>query len=198
MNLSPKTPNQIFCVIEFFCKAEKFNIYFNKYKIIFRGKRGKPWKFAKNISLYWSFLSISSKVCLKLKTNLLSDWMLVQGSKELNLVKKIQNHFSGNASLNLKLSKIFFPLLKLAVKLILSLWKVWANCYYCFLYFWMLNIQPLNMQLQIIAPPPINLPKKVCTPWKAFFWKRVSAHVRGGVTVKTHYFAMISIFQENK
>ena len=171
----------------------------NKYKTIFRGKRGKPWNFAKNISLYWSFLSISSKVYLKLKANLLRDWMLVQGSKELNLVKKnTTKPFSWERKSELKTLQNLFPLWKLAVELILSLWKVSANCYYCFLYFWMLNIQPLNMQLEIIAPPPINLPKKVCSPWKVFFWKRVSAHVRGGVTVKTHYFAMISIFQENK
>ena len=172
MNLSPKTPNQIFCVIEFFCKAEKFNIYFNKYKIIFRGKRGKPWKFAKNISLYWSFLSISSKVCLKLKTNLLSDWMLVQGSKELNLVKKIQNHFSGNASLNLKFSKIFFPLLKLAVKLILSLWKVSANCYYCFLYF--LNVEHSTVEYATgdYSSSTHKFAEKGLPPMKSFFLEK--------------------------
>ena len=49
------------------------------YKKIFLGKRDKPGNSSKTFSLYWIYLLIQFEVFQSPKSNLMSDWILLQG-----------------------------------------------------------------------------------------------------------------------
>ena len=59
-----------------------------EYKSIFLGKWVKPRKSPKSFSVDWSFLWLCFEICQKFKSNLLSEWIVVQVFTMLILVNK--------------------------------------------------------------------------------------------------------------
>ena len=77
--------------------AEGFRVpnLVDEYKTIFLGMRGQAWNSPKSFSLYWRLLWIYFEVCQKPQSNLLSDWILVEGFRMRNLVGKYKTIFLG-------------------------------------------------------------------------------------------------------
>ena len=65
----------------------------NKYKTIFMEKRGNRWNSLKTSRLYQSFLKMCFKFSQKHNSNLLSDWVLVQGFIMIDLVYNYKTIF---------------------------------------------------------------------------------------------------------
>ena len=80
-----------------------------KDKTIFLGKRSKRWNFPKTFFVYWSFLKICFEACEKRKSNLLSDWILVQAFIMPNFVNKYKTIFLGKRGWLSNFAKVLSP-----------------------------------------------------------------------------------------
>ena len=85
----------------------------------FSRKWRKPLNFPRPFLLHLIYLKNFLEVCQKSKSNLLSDWILVQGQKLLKFCWWMQSHFYGKTRKTLTLSKTFF-----------SFWSWLETCFY--------------------------------------------------------------------
>ena len=128
--------------------------FIHEYKAIFLRNRGWPWNFPKTCFPYWSSLKTCFRVRQEPKYNLLTNWILIQGSKMQKPGQRTQNHFPVKASQNLKFSIKIYRHIRLSYKFVLKLLKSLSWM------FWVIEYLYKAKKYQTLS-----------TAAKPFFWK---------------------------